>query len=133
LLEQHRTEAAHLTLEVDARYLQGCDDLASLAQELRPLSVQVGLQHFGRQLSLIGELALIGLSYLKIESSFIRDLDTESDKHLYLEALVRTAQRIDLLLIAEQVQSQSEVSALKQLGIEAMQGRALAEPGEWRD
>ena len=132
LLEQHRNEAAHLTLEVDARYLQNCDDLASLAQDLRPLSVQLGLQHFGRQLSLIGELALIGLSYLKIESSFIRDLDTESDKHLYLEALVRTAQRIDLLLIAEQVQSQGEIAALKAAGIEAMQGRALAEPGEWK-
>lgn len=82
---------------------------------------------------MIGELALIGLAYLKIDSSFIRNLDQEKEKHLYLETLANTAQRIDLPLIAEQVQSDGEAEALKTLGITAMQGLLLAAPAAWQE
>lgn len=131
-LDKHNG-AHYLTLEIDARYLQNSQDVGQLAADLKASGCQLALQHFGRQLSLIGELALIGLAYLKIESSFIRDLDQTPEKHLYLEALVKTAQRIDLPLIAEQVQTKGEIQALISLGIEAMQGRALAEPASWQE
>ncbi|HDZ57998.1 MAG TPA: EAL domain-containing protein [Pseudomonas xinjiangensis] len=124
-------QAALLTLEADARYVQGSEQAASFASELGRVGTRFGLQHFGGELDLVGDLALVGLDYLKIDSSYIRDVDQEPQKRLYLESLVRTAQRIDLPLIAEQVETAEEIAALKMLGIGLMQGHALAAPGPW--
>ncbi|MFN3580447.1 MAG: EAL domain-containing protein [Pseudomonas sp.] len=132
-LAQQRPLAALLTLEVDARYLQDTKQLALLANDLKLCGSRLALQHFGRRLSLIGELALIGLDYLKIDSSFIRNIDTEEQKHLYLETLMKTAQRIDVQLVAEQVQTPAEIKALETMGIYIMQGHALKEPGPWTE
>jgi EAL domain-containing protein (putative c-di-GMP-specific phosphodiesterase class I) len=82
---------------------------------------------------MIGNLARLGLGYLKVDGSYIRGVDTEDDKHLFIQAMQRAAHSIDLPLIAEQVETEGEWLTLCALGFEGGQGRLLGNPAPWSE
>ena len=124
-------QAALLTLELDERYLPPPAELEQLGQAVRETGASLGLQHFGGRFSLIGNLAHLGLAYLKIDGTYIRAIDQESDKRLFIEALFRATNSIDLPLIAEMVESQGELDVLRELGIRGAMGRLIGAPAPW--
>ncbi|MGB4072521.1 cyclic di-GMP receptor LapD [Pseudomonas sp.] len=132
VLQQSRHLGAHLTLELDEDQLPDQAALESLTQRLRGLGFGLGLQHFGGRFSMIGNLAKLGLNYLKVDGSYIRAIDQENDKRLFIEAMQRAANSIDLPLIAERVETEGEWQVLRAMGIEGVQGRLFGEPGPWR-
>ncbi|MNE95258.1 Oxygen sensor protein DosP [compost metagenome] len=91
----------------------------------------LSLQRFGGRFSMIGNLANLGLAYLKIDGSFIRAIDQENHKRLFIEAVQRAAHSIDLPLIAERVETEGELRVLRELGIFGVQGRLVGEPAPW--
>ncbi|MVW76508.1 cyclic di-GMP receptor LapD [Pseudomonas xionganensis] len=131
LLQQYPQCGPRLTLELDEDQLPEQDALEALTQRLRSLGFALGLQHFGGRFSMIGNLAKLGLAYLKVDGSYIRAIDQEGDKRLFIEAMQRAANSIDLPLIAERVESEGEWQVLRSMGIEAVQGRLFGEPGPW--
>ena len=131
-LQQHRQLGPRLTLELDEDQLPDQAALESLTQRLHSLGFGLGLQHFGGRFSMIGNLAKLGLGYLKVDGSYIRDIDQENDKRLFIEAMQRAANSIDLPLIAERVETEGEWQVLRAMGINGVQGRLFGEPGPWR-
>ncbi|MET1078433.1 MAG: cyclic di-GMP receptor LapD [Pseudomonas sp.] len=131
LLAAYPEYAALLTLEVDERYLPPTDELERLSQGVRSAGFRLGLQHFGGRFSLIGNLTHLGLAYLKIDGSYIRNIDLESDKRLFIEAIQRAAHSIDLPLIAEMVETAGELQVLGELGIQGAMGRLIGAPAPW--
>ncbi|MGG2397419.1 cyclic di-GMP receptor LapD [Pseudomonas sp. SH1-B] len=128
------TELAHLmTLEIDEHHLPPPVELEALSQNIRELGFNLGLQHFGGRFSLIGNLTHLGLAYLKIDGTYIRAIDQESDKRLFIEAIYRATNSIDLPLIAEMVETQGELAVLTELGIHGAMGRLIGAPTPWID
>ena len=106
--------------------------LEQLTHRLRELNFSLSLQRFGGRFSMIGNLARLGLAYLKIDGSYIRDIDQESDKRLFIEAIQRAAHSIDLPLIAERVETEGELQVIREMGIFGVQGQLFGEPAPWR-
>lgn len=129
LLEENRELASRLTLELDENQLPAPADLESLTRNLRRFGCGLGLQHFGGRFSMIGNLAKLGLSYLKIDGSYIRAIDRESDKRLFIDAMQRAANSIDLPLLAERVETKGEWQVLREMGVAGVQGHLFGEPG----
>ena len=77
-------------------------------------------------------LARLGLAYLKIDGSYIRSIDLESDKRLFIEAIQRAAHSIDLPLIAERVETEGELSVIREMGLYGVQGQLFGEPKPWK-
>lgn len=121
-------QAKLLTLEFDARQLPSSDELQRLSQLIRQTGAHLGLQHFGGNFSLIGNLTHLGLAYLKIDGAYIRDIDKEGDKRLFIEAMSRAANSIDLPLIAEMVESEGELGVLRELGVQSAMGHVIGMP-----
>ena len=69
---------------------------------------------------------------MKIDGSYIRHIDQEQHKRLFIEAIQRAAHSIDLPLIAERVESEGESNVLREMGVQGMQGRRVGEPAPWR-
>lgn len=132
LLRAHPQQGALMTLELDERYLPPPAELERLSQRIRETGFHLGLQHFGGRFSLIGNLTHLGLAYLKIDGSYIRAIDQESDKRLFIEAIFRTANSIDLPLIAEMVETAGELAVLDELGIHGAMGRLIGAPAPWK-
>lgn len=131
-LRQHSQLAGRLTLELDEDQLPEQGVLESLTQQLRELGFDLALQHFGGRFSMIGNLARLGLAYLKVDGSYLRAIDEENDKRLFIEAMQRAANSIDLPLIGERVETAGEWQVLKDLGISGVQGRLFGEPTLWQ-
>jgi len=117
-----------LTLEIDERQLPPPEELRRLTQSLQATGYRIGVQHFGGNFSLIGNLALLGLAYLKIDGSYIRAIDRYPEKHLFIEAIFRSTHSIDLPLIAEMVETQGELETLKALRLFGVMGRLIGSP-----
>lgn len=130
-LRQHGQFAGRLIIELDEDQLPEQDELQSLAQRLRALGFGLALQHFGGRFSMIGNLAKLGLSHIKVDGSHIRAIDEEDDKRLFIEAMQRAANSIDLPLIAERVETDGEWQVLRSMGIIGVQGRLFGEPQPW--
>ena len=133
ILRQHPQQAPLLTLEVDERHLPPAAELESLSQSIREAGFSLGLQHFGGRFSLIGNLTHLGLAYLKLDGTYIRAIDQESDKRMFIEAVFRATNSIDLPLIAEMVETEGELAVLKELGLYGAMGRLLGAPEPWKD
>jgi diguanylate cyclase (GGDEF)-like protein len=132
ILRAHSNLGPRLTLEIGEEQLPDQAVLEQLTQRLRELGFSLSLQRFGGRFSMIGNLARLGLAYLKIDGSYIRAIDLESDKRLFIEAIQRAAHSIDLPLIAERVETEGELSVIREMGLYGVQGQLFGEPKPWK-
>ncbi|CAI8869139.1 RNase E specificity factor CsrD [Pseudomonas sp. IT-P258] len=131
ILRAHSNLGPRLTLEIGEEQLPDQAVLEQLTRRLRELGFSLSLQRFGGRFSMIGNLARLGLAYLKIDGSYIRSIDEESDKRLFIEAIQRAAHSIDLPLIAERVETEGELSVIREMGLYGVQGQLFGEPKPW--
>ena len=132
ILRTNPKTAGLLTLELDERHLPPAAQLEQLSQSIRAVGYSLGLQHFAGNFSLIGNLANLGLAYLKIDGSYVRAIDRETDKRAFIEAVYRATNSIDLPLIAEMVETEDELAVLRDIGLEGAMGRLIGAPAPWR-
>ena len=117
-----------LTLEIDERQLPSPEELHRLNISLLNTGYRIGLQHFGGRFSQIGNLTQLGLAYLKIDGAYIRSIDEQPDKRLFIDAIFRATNSIDLPLIAEMVETRGELAVIKELGVFGAMGRLIGPP-----
>jgi diguanylate cyclase (GGDEF)-like protein len=131
-LRQHSKVGSRLTFEIGEEHLPEQAVLEQLTRRLQATGFSLALQRFGGRFSMIGNLAHLGLAYLKIDGSYIRAIDEESHKRLFIEAVKRAAHSIDLPLIAERVETEGERLVIAEMGIEGVQGRLVGDPAPWK-
>lgn len=123
LLTKHHKAAARLWIEIaETGVLKHVDAFRDLCKVLRRHRCQVGVEHFGRQFSQIGQLHDLGLNYIKVDASFIRRLDTNPGNQAFLKGVRAIAHSIGLLVIAEGVVSEGEFQALGALEFDGATG-----------
>ena len=132
ILRQHAALGPRLTLEIGEEQLPDQTVLEQLTRRLHELGFSLSLQRFGGRFSMIGNLARLGLAYLKIDGSYTRAIDQESDKRLFIEAIQRAAHSIDLPLIAERVETEGELQVIREMGLYGVQGQLFGEPRPWQ-
>lgn len=128
MLESLPELATLLILEIDERQLPPQEELQRLSHSLLNTGYRIGLQHFGGSFGQIGNLTQLGLAYLKIDGAYIRHIDEQSDKRLFIEAIFRATNSIDLPLIAEMVETKEELEVIRELGLFGVMGRLIGPP-----
>lgn len=123
LLKKHRKVTHRLWMEVaETGVLKHVESFRSLCKLLTSHRCKVGVEHFGRQFSQIGLLHDLGLNYIKVDASFIRRLDSNPGNQAFLKGVRSIAHNIGLLVIAEGVVNDEELSALKAVGFDGATG-----------
>ena len=92
---------------------------------LKPLGCTIGLEHVGNQICHIGELYDVGIDYLKIDSTIIREIDQSPGNQTFLRGLCTIAHTMGMMTIAEGVLNQQEAACLKTLGFKGMTGPGI--------
>ena len=128
LLDAQPELAKRLWLEVaEAGALKHLAQFRGLCQALKARGCRAGLEHFGHQFSQIGLLHDLGLDYLKVDSSFIRGVESNPGNAAFLKGLCSIAHNIGLQVLAEGVTTQAELNALAGLGFDGATGPAIRE------
>lgn len=123
MIKKNRSVATHLYFEIPE---QGAFDHLSafknFCQKIKPLGCKIGIEHFGTKVSRLGELHDVGLNYIKIDISVIRGIDSNEANKTLLRGMCMIAHSIGVMAIAEGVQTEQEIEALKQIGLDGMTG-----------
>jgi diguanylate cyclase (GGDEF)-like protein len=123
LLTGEKDKARDLWLEFsESCALRHPAEFRSFSHILRELGCRVGLEHVGPEFTHISELQDIGLSYLKIDSSVIRDIDTNIGNQGFVQGLSKIGHSLGMIMIAEGVKTAGESETLFKLGLDAVTG-----------
>lgn len=126
LLDAKRKTAPRLWLEIpETGALKHLEELRTICRQFKSVGCLVGLEHFGRQFSQIGLLHDLGLDYIKVDASFIRDIDSNTGNQAFLKGLSAIAHNIGMKVFAEGVVSEREMAALKAVGFDGATGPAV--------
>ncbi|MGB0723158.1 MAG: PAS domain S-box protein [Gammaproteobacteria bacterium] len=90
------------------------------------LGIKVALDDFGTGDSSLAYLKTLPAAYLKIDSSFVRDMLTHPDELALLDGVIALAGAFSRTVIAEGVESEEQGSMLLQLGCKLAQGFVIA-------
>ena len=133
-LVRHRVPPAMLILEITESVAM--DDIeASLRvfDLLDDIGVQLSIDDFGTGYSSLSYLRRLPARQLKIDRSFVRDLDSSPDAQAIVEAVVHLAHALGLKVVAEGVETPEQAAILTRLQCDELQGYLYARPMPERD
>lgn len=127
-LERHNLPAHSLEFEITERLLLEDSDRISLRlQSLRGLGVGIAIDDFGTGYSSLAYLQRAGVTRLKIDRIFVKDVNTR-EEHPIVSAIAGIARGFDIRLAAEGVERDDQMTALELLGCDEMQGFLFSGP-----
>ena len=100
----------------------------TVCHELRGLGVRLSVGDFGTGLSSLTRLRDLPINEVKIDRSFISNLDQDDGRRRFVWGVVAFAERVGLTVVAEGVERKAELDALTALGCDRVQGFLFSRP-----
>ncbi|MFO1203260.1 MAG: bifunctional diguanylate cyclase/phosphodiesterase [Tabrizicola sp.] len=129
-LDRFRLSTSRLTVEVLESVVAGDGDevIASNISRIAGMGCCVDLDDFGTGNASITAIRRFALNRLKIDRSFVREVDQNREQQKLVAAILSLAERLGLETLAEGVETQGEHALLAQLGCGHVQGYVIARP-----
>ncbi|NJN86960.1 MAG: EAL domain-containing protein [Leptolyngbyaceae cyanobacterium SL_7_1] len=129
VLMETKLEPELLVLEVtESSVMEDVQTTAAILHQLKQTGVQVSVDDFGTGYSSLNYLKHLPLDTLKIDQSFVRDLTADANDAAIIKAIIGMAHSLQLKVIAEGVETQEQLSFLRQNGCYGMQGYLFSPP-----
>ena len=121
--------AKELLLEItESAYTENSEHIVEKVKKLRNLGFRIEMDDFGSGYSSLGMLSKIPIDALKLDMQFIRSAFGERRDTRLLEAMIRLAGLFEVPTIAEGVETAEQVSSLKAMGCDYIQGYYFSRP-----
>jgi EAL domain-containing protein (putative c-di-GMP-specific phosphodiesterase class I) len=126
-LEASGLSAALLELELTETVLMhNLSAALPLLQALKQLGVSISIDDFGTGYSSLAYLKRLPIDTLKIDRSFVRELESSGDNAAIVAAIIAMARSLKLRVVAEGVKTRAQMQALLAEGCHLMQGWLFA-------
>jgi len=128
-LQRHGLQASQLTLEVTERLM--LDERGRPREQLQALDamgVRLSVDDFGTGYSSLSYLKRLPVSEIKLDKSFVRDLDSDPDDRALASAVISIGQALGLSVVAEGVETEAQRETLLRLGCRIGQGWLFGRP-----
>jgi len=118
-----------LCFDITERFAaSGSISVAESMKRLESLGCEVALDDFGANPPAYGYLRSIPAHYFKIDSSLVEAAPTDRIARAMISAIVRMASDLGVQTVAESVESDMELEAVRSLGVDYAQGYLLGKP-----
>jgi diguanylate cyclase (GGDEF)-like protein len=129
LIERHGVAPSRLCFEItETEAVRNLARAVRFIERLRSVGCQVALDDFGAGMSSFGYLKNLPVDVIKIDGSFIRDLDADPMNRSIVNAITTIGHQRGMDVVAEWVSSASNAETLRSLGVDYGQGFALHRP-----
>jgi EAL domain-containing protein (putative c-di-GMP-specific phosphodiesterase class I) len=115
-------------VEITDRVVIDNATLSDILAKLHERGLRVAIDDFGTGTSVLGRLHSCPVQTLKIDRSFIRDIETEDDEPVVVAALVALARGMDISTVVEGVENVHQLNAVRACGADLVQGFLLSRP-----
>ncbi|MEO3704052.1 EAL domain-containing protein [Trichormus azollae HNT15244] len=125
------TKLAHRYLELEITETVAMQDVEltqKILRELDQIGVTISIDDFGTGYSSLSYLKDFPIHALKIDQSFVRDLANKDHQTAITTAIISLAHGLNLSVVAEGVETEEQLNALRILQCEIMQGYFFSHP-----
>ncbi|MDD3517925.1 MAG: GGDEF domain-containing protein [Chromatiales bacterium] len=118
-----------LKLEItEGAVMENTEQALVLLGALKSMNIQLSLDDFGTGYSSLSYLHRLPIDVLKIDRSFIRDVDTDQAARSFVETIVNLARQLRLKVICEGIETEAQARVLSEMGCEYGQGFLYSRP-----
>ncbi len=104
------------------------DDIHLNIERIRDLGCAFSLDHFGTSSPDFGYLLNTKIDYIKIDGSYIHGIHHHEDNRFFIKSITEIAHGLDIKVIGEYVESESEWKTLQSLNLDGAQGHYVGKP-----
>ncbi len=128
-LQRHNLPARALELEItEGVLLEDVEQCIAAMSELRQLGVRFAIDDFGTGYSSLTYLKRLPLDRLKIDRSFIHDLQGEASGQMLVDTILLIARNLGLECVAEGIETEQQLQWLREHGCTLGQGYHFGQP-----
>jgi diguanylate cyclase (GGDEF)-like protein/PAS domain S-box-containing protein len=129
LITETKINPKFVELEItESILMKDFDNSVKLLTEIRDLGINIALDDFGTGYSSLNYLKQLPINTLKIDKSFIDNIVTNERERSIVDGIIQLAQKIDLDVIAEGVETKEQIKLLKSMGCNQIQGYYFSKP-----
>jgi len=132
-LKQALSEAGITDCPIDIELTESClieneAGALKLMKQFQELGAQVHLDDFGTGYSSLSQLARVPIDAIKLDQSFVRNINKQPVAQSLVRAIVAVAKALDLQVIAEGIETKAEEKFVLNSGVDGRQGYYYAKP-----
>jgi PAS domain S-box-containing protein len=118
-----------LEIELTERVMmENTDEARQMLLHLKEMGVSIAIDDFGTGYSALSHLQLFPLTTLKIDRSFVMNMDKTENGLSLLHSIIGIAKSFNLKVVAEGVETEDQLSALGKMDCDELQGYLLSRP-----
>ena len=118
-----------LQLEVtESMVMRNVSRAVKVMDAIRSRGVRLAIDDFGTGYSSMSLLKQLPIDSIKVDRSFVRDLPADTEDCAIVQAIISMAKALDLMIIAEGVETTAQEAFLRLLGCDEMQGFLFSRP-----
>ena len=128
-LARNQIKPQLLTCEItESVAMEDAQGTMKIFESLAAVGVHISIDDFGTGYSSLAYLRKLPAEELKIDRSFVLDLESSADARAVVDAVVKLAQALGLKVVAEGVETEAQNQILRSLGCDELQGFLFAKP-----
>jgi EAL domain-containing protein (putative c-di-GMP-specific phosphodiesterase class I) len=128
-LAQHKLQPGRFTCEItESVAMEDTQVTRRTFAKMRQAGLHVSIDDFGVGQTSLSYLRRLPAAELKIDASFVQDLEFNLDSRSIVDALVRLAHALGLRVVAEGVETEGQRDVLAAMGCDELQGYLFARP-----
>jgi diguanylate cyclase (GGDEF)-like protein len=128
-LVQTQLDPASLVIEItESRNFSQFEKFETMLWELRGLGVKISIDDFGTGYSSLSTIQRLPVNTIKIGQNFISQIGVQKENDLIIQSMIEMAHRLGLSVIAEGVETEEQLTALRRFHCDMIQGFHFSKP-----
>ncbi len=129
ILRETAVPPDYLDLELtESTAMSNVERSASLLRELRQMGIHISIDDFGTGYSSLNYLKKLPIERIKIDQSFVRDIERDPDDRAIISAVTSMAHRMGIRTVAEGVETEEQLGFLREAECDEAQGFLFGRP-----
>lgn len=129
ILGKTKLHPRHLVLEItESMLIDDIQGTLAILHALRQRAIAISIDDFGTGYSSLSYLYQFPLNHLKIDRSFVSQMQTSPHHHKIVETIITLSHQLGLKAIAEGIETQDQVNTLRRLSCDLGQGYWFGKP-----
>ncbi|MBV7272230.1 GGDEF and EAL domain-containing protein [Clostridiaceae bacterium UIB06] len=129
ILKETKLDPKYLELEItESSAIKDFNNIVALLNKLKDINVKIALDDFGTGYSSLSYLKELPLNTIKIDKSFIDNIECDQKKKAIIKSVIILSHDIDLNIICEGVETEDQLKFLKSINCDEVQGFYFGKP-----
>ncbi|KIL45307.1 hypothetical protein KP78_28510 [Jeotgalibacillus soli] len=128
-LASYNLKPSSIEIEItESSLITDIDSVLVILQDLRKAGIRIALDDFGTGYSSLTHLKDLPVDFLKIDQSFIQDIETDEKKAVITNSIIQICKQIDIEVVAEGVETTDQLDVLVHQKCRYIQGYLFCKP-----